>query len=128
MGTSSLETARIKRDELAEADEAYWAGMALAAAAQDGDGNAQRAMERRRYEAARAAAMACGFRYRPVEQLTGEQHLEDVVRRLVALNGRGGAIARQTMVPTRRSTTGSTGGANGAFGRMFSTSFQGLPV
>jgi len=92
LGTSSLETARIRRDELAEADDAFWAGMALAAAAEHGEGNARRALARRRYEAAMAAAMACGFRYRPVEQLTGEQHLEDVVRRLVALNGRGSAI------------------------------------
>jgi len=92
LGTSSLETARIRRDELAEADDAFWAGMALAAAAEDGEGNARRALARRRYEAAMAAAMACGFRYRPVEQLTGEQHLEDVVRRLVALNDRGNAV------------------------------------
>ena len=85
LGTSSLETARIRRDELVEADEAYWAGMALAAAAEDGDGNAQRALARRRYETARAAAMACGFRYRPVDRLSAQQNLDDVVRRLVTL-------------------------------------------
>jgi integrase len=92
LGTSSLETARIRRDELAYADEAFWAGMALAAAAEDGDADARRALARKRYEAARAAAMACGFRYRPVEQLVSEPHLDDVVRRLVALDGRGSAV------------------------------------
>lgn len=92
LGTSSLETARIRRDELAEADDAYWAGMALAATAEEGGGKAQRTLALRRYEAARAAALACGFRYRPVEQLVGEHRLEDVVRRLVALDGRGSAV------------------------------------
>ncbi|MEM0984948.1 MAG: hypothetical protein AAGJ32_01760 [Pseudomonadota bacterium] len=53
LGISSLETARLGRDELAGAGDAFWAGMDMAAAAEDGDTIAQRAMARRRYEAAR---------------------------------------------------------------------------
>ncbi len=42
-----------------------------------------------RHEAARTAALASGFRYRPLEQLIGERAIEDVVRRLLAVDAQG---------------------------------------
>lgn len=59
--------------------------MALAGAGGEGS----RALAFQRYEAARTAALASGFRYRPLEQLIGEQDIEDVVRRLLAVDAQG---------------------------------------
>ena len=85
LGTTSLETARIRRDELAAADDTYWAAMALAGAGGEGS----RALAFQRYEAACTAALAAGFRYRPLEQLIDERDIEDVVRRLLAVDAQG---------------------------------------
>jgi|AntAceMinimDraft_11_1070367.scaffolds.fasta_scaffold02101_7 hypothetical protein len=85
LGTISLETARLRRDELAAADEAYWAAMALSEAG----GEDTKALALQRYEAARTAALAAGFRYRPLDQLIGTKDVEDIVRRLLAVNQQG---------------------------------------
>lgn len=92
LGTSSLETARLRRDELADADDAFWASMSLALASNEGDTQSLRSLAHQRYKAARAAALVCGFRYRPVAQLIAEHQIEDVVRRLVALNGQNASV------------------------------------
>lgn len=85
LGTTLQETARIRRDELAAADDAYWAAMALAGAGGEGS----RALAFQRYEAARTAALDSGFRYRPMAQMVAEQDIEDLVRRLLAVDAQG---------------------------------------
>lgn len=74
LGTTSVETARIGRDELAAADDAYWASLALAGV---GD-RACRGLAFQRYDAARTAALAPGFHYRPLDQLVSERDVGDV--------------------------------------------------
>jgi len=87
LGTTSLETARMRRNELAAADETFWSAMALGEAGGDGS----RALALQRYEAARTAALASGFRYRPLDQMIGTRDVEDIVNRLLAVNEQGRA-------------------------------------
>ena len=60
LGISSLEIARIRRDELARADDAYWAALAVAAATGREDGGADGSSLREYYKAQRAQANGAG--------------------------------------------------------------------
>lgn len=85
LGTSSLEMARLRRDELAAADDEYWALLALAAASNSQDRGIDPRVAEQRYRAACAAAMAAGFKYRPMDHLVQPGNIEEVVNRLFAL-------------------------------------------
>jgi integrase len=89
LGTQSLEIARLRRDQLATADEAYWAAMSLSASPDGSRGSNAKPVARARYEHAKAAALAAGFRYTPVGELVSRQDVEDVVKRLLTLDDRG---------------------------------------
>ena len=52
-------------------------------------GEGSRALAVQRYEAARTAALAAGFHYRPLDQLLGTRDVEDIVRRLLAVDQNG---------------------------------------
>ncbi len=89
LGTDSAEIARLRRDELAAADEAFWAAAALSEEA--GGRETERLAAEARYRRACAAALAAGFRYKPLAQLISEDDIEDVVRRLLTLDRKGRA-------------------------------------
>jgi len=85
LGTTSLETARLRRDELARADDEFWAVLLLAAAASAEGQRVDPRVAEHRYRAACAAAMAAGFAYRPMERLVQPGNIEDMVERLLSL-------------------------------------------
>ena len=87
--TDSLEIARIRRDELAAADEAFWASLALSLSGED-DPQKERAIAEARYQQACTAAMAAGFRYSPVQELIARRDINDIVHRILAVGDKGG--------------------------------------
>jgi len=99
LGTTSLETARLRRDELAAADDEYWASLTLAEASSPQIGRIDPRIAEHRYRAACAAAMAAGFTYRPMERLVQPENIEEVVERLLSL--RAGQIDTSDVQPFR---------------------------
>lgn len=92
--TQSLEVAMMRRDALAEADEALWNARALEFS---GGSAAQQAWQiaDKRYEAAVARAMALGFVYRPVHELATLPDLDEIIERLnVADKGKAPSEAK----------------------------------
>lgn len=79
--TTSLEVARIKRDELEKADDLYWSGVS--------DGSSQRTAEAD-YEAAKRRAMGLGFAYLTADRLSQVPSLEDIFNRLENVQRGGG--------------------------------------
>lgn len=90
LGTTSLEQARYKRDRLAEADDHYWASLALADQVGPSAGRAACEAVQHRYEMARAKALAAGFIYKPIDHLATEASLEDALARLLAVHKQAG--------------------------------------
>ncbi len=88
--TGSLELARMRRDQLAEADDQYW--MALAAEEVDSNGNGPtvRAALEHRYKAAIARAMAYGFSYKPAEPLAESRSIAELMERIRTLEAQTG--------------------------------------
>lgn len=92
--TPSLEVARLKRDELAKADDLYWSGIA------DGQ-NAQTAMQI--YEAAKKRALGLGLHYRIAEKLSIfkpiERHnVSAILRKLDVSNRSEALVVRSKLV------------------------------
>jgi len=100
--TQSLEVAMMRRDALAEADNALWNARTLEFS---GGGAARQAWQiaDKRYQAAVARAMALGFIYRPVEELATHPDLDEIVERLKAAD-KGNA-------PSEEKTEALLGGA-----------------
>lgn len=82
--TTSIDIARLRRDALAEADDAYWLALSIEAAENGGVSEATKEVAEHRYEAAQARAMAYGFRYKPAEDLAREVRDDKKVDRLLA--------------------------------------------
>lgn len=85
LSTQSRDIARMRRDELVEADDAYWAQLKLSLDLEKAGQAMDTAHARKRYEIAKARAMAAGYTYRPVEQLADPSQIEDIVRRLLTV-------------------------------------------
>ena len=79
--TSSREVARARRDSLAEADDLYWSALASSRA------KGSNASAVSRYRAAKARAFARGFIYTPVEELSVQNDMMEVIDRIRALEG-----------------------------------------
>lgn len=83
LGTQSRDIARMRRSELVEADDAYRAQLKLSLE------KAEQTMDtvdaRKRFEIAKAHAMAAGYTYRPVAQLADPSQIEDIVRQLLTV-------------------------------------------
>jgi len=79
--TSSREVARARRDSLAEADDLYWSSLATSQA------RGSNASAVSRYRAAKARAFARGYIYTPVEDLSVQNDMSEVIDRLRALEG-----------------------------------------
>lgn len=78
LDTYSLEEACLLRDKLVEADNQYWAALALA---QMGDGSTNQAALAQ-YQAAVARADAAGFSYRPALEIATESAVVDLLARV----------------------------------------------
>lgn len=81
--TRDLAVARLKRDALEAADDAFWASLL------SGD---ETEFARKRYEAAVARAEALGFSYRPATELAAGR-VEEVLTRLEAIAGERTPVA-----------------------------------
>ncbi|MEO0439175.1 MAG: DUF6538 domain-containing protein [Pseudomonadota bacterium] len=86
LGTSSLEIARMRRDELARADDAYWSSLAVAAATGRQDGSVDGKSLRALYNAQREQALAMGFAHKPMSTLLDNPDLDEIARRVLALS------------------------------------------
>lgn len=88
--TESLELARLRRDQLAEADDEYWMALALETDGAPGSGPTVRAALEHRYKAAIARAMAYGFSYKPAEPLSESRSLAELMERIQTLEAQAG--------------------------------------
>ena len=91
LDTTSLDVARMRRDECVKADDLYWASISSAADEVSGASlNAEQVRQAaRRYEAAKRRAMAKGFEYTPNADLLEFPDMEELVRRVKSLPANG---------------------------------------
>lgn len=90
LNTTSLEEARVKRDLLCEADERYWAALAGVSVSGEAANDDQVAAAEQRYKSAASRALAVGFSYKPIEELTTSDNLEELLMRLLHIRDRAG--------------------------------------
>ena len=88
--TGSLDEACILRDQMVEADDAYWGALAVADQTGGVKGKEEVNAALRRYEAAKARSLAAGFAYRPVNALAADTRLDDALERLLEVRDRAG--------------------------------------
>lgn len=81
--TRMIEIARMRRDDMEQADDLFWASLVR------GEGSGRDDTEAR-YKAAQARAVALGFSYRTVDELVDGGDLAEVVRRVGALEKSNG--------------------------------------
>ena len=86
LDTKSLEVAKVRRDELAEADDDYWAKLKLSLKLEKLGERMDTKHARSRYEIAKARALAAGFRFRSMDQLADPSQIEDIVKRVLAVD------------------------------------------
>ena len=89
--TDDPNLARKRRDLIAEADDAWWAGLAVEAAENGGVSAVTRAVADRRYRAVVARAMAMGFEYHSATDLARDASTVDILARLNFLETRAGS-------------------------------------
>ncbi|MCR9061573.1 MAG: hypothetical protein NXI02_29870 [Rhodobacteraceae bacterium] len=82
--TESLETARVRRDAMEEADAAYWAKLLAQSPAEQAEA---------RYEADKARCMALGYVWKSLDHLVAEAAPEELVSRVLSV-GRGSDTSR----------------------------------
>jgi len=82
--TTSVEIAMMRRDGLAEADEALWNAKAIELAGPEKGTKSGYSAANLRHKSAVARAMAQGFVYRPVDEVAALPDLEEIVERLKA--------------------------------------------
>ncbi len=83
--TKSLEVAKMRRDELARADDEYWAELKQSLAAEQAGEPLDTAHAKQRYDVAKAKAIAAGFKYRPMGEIADPQKIEEIVKRILAV-------------------------------------------
>ena len=89
--TKSFDLARLRRNDLIKADDAYWLCLAVEAAEKGGVSHATQIAEGRRYKAAVLRAMAYGYRYLPADRLVSEESSESLAQRVEYLIGQSGS-------------------------------------
>lgn len=87
--TKSLDVARMRRDALEEADNAYWQALMLDKA-QGNERSEIRKVMHQRYEAGRSRALAFGFSYKPMQALLEKESVEEILDRLKVLETSAG--------------------------------------
>ena len=85
LGTKSAEVARVRRDELLEADDDYWIQLKLSLDLESAGERMDTSHAEKRYPVAKARALSACFRFRPIDQLADPSQIEDIVRRLLSL-------------------------------------------
>lgn len=89
--TKSHDVARMRRDALELADNAYWEGLSLEAANKGGVSDVTSQIEKEKYESASKRAMALGFSYASTKAIADDETLEQILRRLKELESRSGS-------------------------------------
>lgn len=105
--TESLEVARLRRDQLAEADDEYWMALAIETEQQNANGPAVREALEHRYKSAISRAMAYGFSYKPAGPLSETRSIADLMERIRTLEAQSGSNGD----PKRIDTEALLGGA-----------------
>ena len=85
LDTKSLDIARIRRDAMERADEAYWAALANDAAANKGVSEATQKVQAYHYEAAKTKALTYGFIYKTAQEIYDDRDIDDAKNRVMAL-------------------------------------------
>ncbi len=85
LGTKSAKVARVRRDELLEADDDYWIQLKLSLNLESAGERMDTSHAEKRYPVAKARALSACFRFRPMDQLADPSQIEDIVRRLLSL-------------------------------------------
>lgn len=80
--TQVLQDARVRRDALEVADNAYWQVLCVEAAANGGVSEATIQVEKKRHKAAASRALALGFAYIPTDVLAKEGSTKEILDRL----------------------------------------------
>lgn len=83
--TKSLDIARIRRDAMERADEAYWAALSNEAAANQGVTEATQQVQSLHYQAAKAKALTFGFIYKTAQEIYDDRNINDAKGRVMAL-------------------------------------------
>lgn len=78
--TSSLETARIRRDAMEEADDRHWSALLAQTPAEAAEA---------RYKADRARCLALGYTFKSLDHLVHAAPLEEATERVLMLDGSG---------------------------------------
>ena len=101
----------MRRDAMAEADDAYWAALAIEAAEKGGVSDATLQAEKHRVKAAQARAMAFGFSYKPASVLStdiaDDERIERLLKRIEEVQGSADASG----IPKEEITEALLGGA-----------------
>lgn len=98
LDTSNVEIARIRRDALVEADDAFWRACVLEADANGGISTATLKAQQSLYNAATARALVYGYIYKTVDKLASEGDPWQVVDRIQSLKKNvkvGGLASKQ---------------------------------
>ena len=90
LATRSLDTASILRDQLVDADEAYWVALSLLEEGSGKQVEQQVDAAEARYRAAHKRALATGFPYKPITSIATEANMEDALDRLLAVRDLAG--------------------------------------
>jgi integrase len=106
--TGSLDEACILRDQMVEADDAYWGALAIAEQTGGVKGKTEVNAALRRYDAAKARSLAAGFTYRAVDALAADTRLDDALERLLEVRDRAG----KDEIPKARDAEAILGGAD----------------
>lgn len=88
LNTKSLEVARARRDEMIEADEDYWGQLKLSLRLEKLGERMDTSHAQARYEIAKARALAAGFKFRSMDQLADPTQVEEIVRRVLAVDAK----------------------------------------
>lgn len=86
LGTQSAEVARVRRDELVEADNDYWSQLKLSLELEAAGEPMDTSHAKKRYDIAKARALSAGFKFRPMDQLADPSQIEEIVRRMLSLD------------------------------------------
>lgn len=97
--TKSLEIARMRRDDLFKADNAYWNALALEAMEQGGVSEATLKVKQSHYKAAVARALSFGYIYKTADEMYEERDVDAVIERVQTLKSQFD-VTQQTP-PTR---------------------------
>jgi len=107
LGTKSLDIARLRRDALVEADNAYWSALLIESIENGGVTSATRTVQEKFYKSATVRALSYGFIYKTAQQLVSENAVDEVLERAELLSGKYTPGKK----PPKRATVALLGGA-----------------